>query len=460
MSQINVDKIVSLTGGVGSPEIQLESGGGFKFDNGTLYIDSANNEIGINTTTPRASLDIAATDGMIVPVGTTAERPTTPIEGTFRYNSTDRTFEGYSYSEDAGAVQWGPIAGAGGVPAQSADRYSTDYSVSAVLKSDGTETYWSFDGGNPSGWSYARIWTHGYVGGGYRSSSPWRNVNRTVHSTDTSTDLGDQLDRSGAYMSGSWNDINHFFHSMENTFRGASNYTSGFNMATESGIAHQNAWDMTVNRASMGSFQDHVFAGGYSYLYGGSNSRTDRFNITNEVMSTSNFPPNCGDSGEDPTWGGHGRLKGWYKRGNTREGFEWKTESWVNWSTAPGGDGWKKMLSSMLGHFYCGRGNNNQNNNSKIDDVTGVNLSNIDFGRMGEENFQMGTRKGYCLGNYNGQQNNNTFKVNYATDGVTNLGATAQPKGHSGMSSAHCSSASSATSALATYDYGTNIPNF
>ena len=83
-------------------------------------------------------------------------------------------------------------------------------------------------------------------------------------------------------MSGSWNDINHFFHSMENTFRGASNYTSGFNMATESGIAHQNAWDMTVNRASMGSFQDHVFAGGYSYLYGGSNSRTDRFNITNE----------------------------------------------------------------------------------------------------------------------------------------------------------------------------------
>ena len=144
MSQINVDKIVSLTGGVGSPEIQLESGGGFKFDNGTLYIDSANNEIGINTTTPRASLDIAATDGMIVPVGTTAERPTTPIEGTFRYNSTDRTFEGYSYSEDAGAVQWGPIAGAGGVPAQSVDRYSTDYSVSAVLKSDGTETYWSF----------------------------------------------------------------------------------------------------------------------------------------------------------------------------------------------------------------------------------------------------------------------------------------------------------------------------
>ena len=75
MSQINVDKIVSLTGGVGSPEIQLESGGGFKFDNGTLYIDSVNNEIGVNTTTPRASLDINATDGLKLPTGDEMQRP-------------------------------------------------------------------------------------------------------------------------------------------------------------------------------------------------------------------------------------------------------------------------------------------------------------------------------------------------------------------------------------------------
>ena len=111
----------------------------------------------------------------------------------------------------------------------------------------------------------ARIFTHGYVGGGYRSGSPWRNVNRTVHATDTSTNLGDTLDRSGAYMSGSWNDRRHFYHSMENTYRGSSTYTSGFSMPNESGITHQNSWDMTVNRGSMGSFQDHVFAGGYSY---------------------------------------------------------------------------------------------------------------------------------------------------------------------------------------------------
>ena len=462
MSQLNVDKIVSLAGGSGTAEFQLEASGNFNFDSGTLYVDSTNNRVGVNDATPSFGLDINATDGVKVPVGTTAQRPGAPVEGLFRYNSTDRTFEGYSFNAGTNAVEWGPIAGAGGggTPDQSDDRYSEDYSRGAILRSDGTNAFWSFDGENDTGWATARIWTHGYVGGGYRGGSPWRNVNRTVHSTDTSTNLGDTLDRSGAYMSGSWNDIKHFFHSMENTYRGSSNYTSGFNMATESGIAHQSSWNMTVNRGSMGSMQDHVFAGGNSILHGGSNSRTDVFNLNTETMRTSGFPPNHDGSGEDPSWGGHGRLKGWYKQSGTRRGFEWKNESWVTWEHGPGGDGWKKILPTMLGHMYCGTGNNNQNGNARIDDITGINTRNIDFGRMGEENFEMGMRKGYCLGNYNGNQNNQTFKVNYQTDGATYLGGTAEPKGHSGMSSAHCASASSATSRLASYDYGTNIPNF
>ena len=47
--------------------------------------------------------------------------------------------------------------------------------------------------GKERGWYRARIITHGYVGGGYKDSSPWRNVNRTIHSTDVTTDLGDML---------------------------------------------------------------------------------------------------------------------------------------------------------------------------------------------------------------------------------------------------------------------------
>ena len=114
MSQLNVDKVVSLTGGAGTAEFQLEASGNFNFDSGTLYVDSTNNRIGINDASPSFTLDIAGTDAIKVPTGTTAQRPGAPVEGLFRYNSTDRTFEGYSYDQDAGAVQWGPIAGAGG----------------------------------------------------------------------------------------------------------------------------------------------------------------------------------------------------------------------------------------------------------------------------------------------------------------------------------------------------------
>ncbi len=44
-----------------------------------------------------------------IPKGTTAQRSGTPVDGMFRYNSDDNTFEGYSNSA------WGPIGGAGGV---------------------------------------------------------------------------------------------------------------------------------------------------------------------------------------------------------------------------------------------------------------------------------------------------------------------------------------------------------
>jgi hypothetical protein len=463
MSQLNVDKIVSLAGGGGTARIDLESSGNFSFDSGTLYIDAGNNRIGINDSSPSYGLDINATDAVKVPVGTTAQRPATAVEGLFRYNSTDRTFEGYSLNASTNVVEWGPIAGSGGggMPDQSADRYSTDYSVGATLKSDGTNTYWAFDAGD-NDWSSARIWTHGYVAGGYKNSSSWRTVNRTVHSTDVTTNIGDIIDRSGGYFSGSWNDITHFCHSFDNSFRASSNYTSAYNMATESGRTHQGSWDMTVNRNSMGSFQDHVFAGGNSYLYGGGNSRTDVMNLKTEVMRTSGFPPDHYDGGDDPTWGGHGRLKGWKKRGDTwsRQGFWWNTETWCSWAHAPGGDGWKKIMSTMIGHMYVGTGNNNQNGMQKNDDTTGISTRGLDFGRTGEENYQMGMRKGYMLGNYNGSQNNNTYKVNYNTDQYNNLGGTTEPKGHGGMSSAHCASASSVTSQAASYDYGTNIPNY
>ena len=70
-----------------------------------LYIKSG--KIGINSTEPRTSLDIKSTDAVVVPVGTTGERPT-PAAGMFRYNTTEGKFEGYT-------TEWGEIGGGGGL---------------------------------------------------------------------------------------------------------------------------------------------------------------------------------------------------------------------------------------------------------------------------------------------------------------------------------------------------------
>ena len=64
--------------------------------------------------------------------------------------------------------------------------------------------------GKERGWYRARTITHGYVGGGYKDSSPWRNVNRTLHNTDATTNLGDMINDPAAYCDGA-NSDNYFY---------------------------------------------------------------------------------------------------------------------------------------------------------------------------------------------------------------------------------------------------------
>ena len=55
-------------------------------NSGKYYFDQANTRLGINTTSPTVSLYLNTTDGIRLPVGTTAQRPTGSV-GIFRYNS-------------------------------------------------------------------------------------------------------------------------------------------------------------------------------------------------------------------------------------------------------------------------------------------------------------------------------------------------------------------------------------
>ena len=78
---------------------------GLNFDSNTLVIDATNNRVGVNTATPAVTVSFVGTDAMLIPNGTTGQRPT-PASGMLRFNSTTTEFEGYN------GTAWASVGGA------------------------------------------------------------------------------------------------------------------------------------------------------------------------------------------------------------------------------------------------------------------------------------------------------------------------------------------------------------
>ena len=61
MSQLNVD-VIKNSGGTG-PGLEFLSGGNFAFDTDTLYIDTSNGRVGINTSSPNSDIHVEGDRG-------------------------------------------------------------------------------------------------------------------------------------------------------------------------------------------------------------------------------------------------------------------------------------------------------------------------------------------------------------------------------------------------------------
>jgi hypothetical protein len=98
--------------------------------NANFFWDNTNYRLGIGTATPAVALSVFATDSILVPVGTTAQRPT-GATGYLRFNSTTTSFEGYD------GTLWGSIGGGGGATGGGPDAIfynngqtvTTDYTI-------------------------------------------------------------------------------------------------------------------------------------------------------------------------------------------------------------------------------------------------------------------------------------------------------------------------------------------
>jgi len=70
-----------------------------------LFFDSTNTRLGIGTASPAVTASFVGTDAMLIPNGTTGQRPT-PASGMLRFNSTTTEFEGYN------GTAWASVGGA------------------------------------------------------------------------------------------------------------------------------------------------------------------------------------------------------------------------------------------------------------------------------------------------------------------------------------------------------------
>ena len=203
---------------------------------------------------------------------------------------------------------------------------------------------------------------------------------------------------------------------------------------------------MSVSRDALGGGVEQIGQSGI--ITGGGSSVTNRLHFGTEVMYITG---DSGMSGQHSTAASM-ELAAYFQVAASKKKYRFSDTSWQTF-TSGHTDGICKVLSTKLGHYYGGTGANVTLGQYKFRTSDETNLTMADKVRaMGEENFQMGQDWGYCLGQYDNQQNNHTVKYVYSTDSQTTLGYASRPKGHIGQSSAAAfTAAASITSAYAGY---------
>ena len=288
-------------------------------------------------------------------------------------------------------------------------------------------------------WRYRTIINRGYMAGGYRSSVPWQNVNRTNHSNDTSNNLGNIMDQPGTYMDGGFSDVTGWTWGNDPSYPTNSNRGWAFNMTNDSRKGYNDGnLNMSTGRNDHGvSNQDTQ----KTVITGGGSANTDIMTHSSETMRT-----NVNQSGlaEDYVGAAWSETAGYHWNGTHRK-ISFATESWSAMFGTQGTH--SKGLTSKYGYYYIGPPNNTRNLekvNSSNDSSIGT-IGNYPNGQnsQGEHNMMTGQDAGYSIGMWQGSngQANDSWKLTFSNDSMSNGNSgqgALQPKGQPGCSSGAC----------------------
>lgn len=294
---------------------------------------------------------------------------------------------------------------------------------------------WSDIDVGDSGFKYRQVITTGYVMGGYKSGSPWKNINRMVHSTDVMTNLGDKLVYSASYSSAAGSLNIGWMFAAANAHSTATTNVVAFNMITETGRAANGSNYMATARNDAGAiWKEHQYA---HIMSGGT---TDKFNFTTETSTLSGLSIIADGTGagvQGIVDENHALLYG----DNTGQMLTFATST-LSSGVSAGNNNQQKPINSKVRKGYAGHeGTYNGGNNFRVTDlVTNSRTKTVPkpLTNSGEENYDMGQDHQYCMGQYNGVQNNLGHKFYYATDSGTSLGAGSVRTGVAGGSSGGC----------------------
>ena len=289
------------------------------------------------------------------------------------------------------------------------------------------------------GFKYRTIITTSYIMCGYKNSVPYNNANRMVHSTDVMTDLGNTMQYATAYTTGAPSKTRSWVFGADGQWSVANVIVISMNHATDTGVNNSSANNLNVARNDAGvAFKET------EYVHITSDTTSTKFNFTTETAA-------AGLTGliANGTQGGiqalvdqnHAHLYG----DSTGQQIVFATDT-VNvdrvegaaWS---GANNQQKPINTKYGKGYIGNeGGYNGGYNYRVYDMKTNVLSRTvtrPLQNSGEENFDMGQDHQYCMGMYDGAQNNRGHKFFYSTDTGYELGAgsirTGVPGGSSGV---------------------------
>ena len=292
------------------------------------------------------------------------------------------------------------------------------------------------------GFKFRQIINYSYLAGGYKDSSPWKNVHRTINATDQTTHLGELLDYPASYTSGACSRYILFIWSVntDNVWKSASDIhgttTAAVNMTNETKYAHNVKFNITNIRSDCGTMHKETTT---AYIFSGGNATVEKFDLNTETIATGfNLTTITGNDGgsafSDENFG-----YGWTSSEGVKMSFA--TETFSS-STQWGNHSQQKGISSKVGKGYAGADGSYNGGYAlrRWSNANDTNIGNVSkpHPNCGEENFTMGQDHQYMLGNYDGLQNNTSWKFSYTTDTGTVNPSGLAPGVNGGTSSGHC----------------------